>query len=49
VIEFFNMTDLIEKVIVGKGRVGMFPVSEGSWSDIGNWHDYSRLLASGTA
>jgi NDP-sugar pyrophosphorylase family protein len=44
--DFFNMTDLIEKVIVGKGRVGMFPVSEGSWSDIGNWDDYQKCLES---
>ena len=41
---FFNMTDLIDGVLARKGRVGVFPVSEGSWSDIGNWSDYSRIL-----
>lgn len=43
---FYNMTDLIDAIIKRKGRVGVFPVSEGSWSDIGNWDDYSRILKS---
>lgn len=41
---FFNMTDLIECVLARKGRVGVFPVSEGCWSDIGNWNDYQKWL-----
>ncbi len=41
---FFNMTDLIDLLLARGGRVGVFPVSEGSWQDIGNWDDYSRLL-----
>lgn len=44
---FYNMTDLIDAVVARKGRVGVFPVSEQSWTDIGNWDDYSRLLARG--
>ena len=42
--EFYNMTDLIDAVVARGGRVGVFPVSEGSWTDIGNWSDYSQLL-----
>ncbi|MHB8972342.1 MAG: sugar phosphate nucleotidyltransferase [Pirellulaceae bacterium] len=41
---FHNMTDLIDGVVARGGRVGVFPVSERSWTDIGNWDDYSRLL-----
>lgn len=41
---FFNMTDLMERVKGAEGRVGVFPVSEGSWKDIGNWSDYQRNM-----
>jgi dTDP-glucose pyrophosphorylase len=42
---FFNMTDLIDGLLQRGGRVGVFPVSEGSWSDIGNWDDYQKQLS----
>lgn len=42
--QFYNMTDLIDAVVARGGRVGVFPVSEQSWIDIGNWDDYSRVL-----
>lgn len=39
---FFHMTDLIE-ILNQKGRkVGVFPVSEKSWVDIGNWSEYMK-------
>lgn len=34
---FFHVTQLIEKVMNRKGKVGVFPVSEGAWKDIGQW------------
>ncbi len=40
---FFHITHLIEKVMHRKGKVGVFPVSEKSWRDIGNWHEYVNL------
>lgn len=42
--KFFHITDLIEKVVQKNGRVGVFPVSEAAWRDIGNWKDYNNLL-----
>jgi NDP-sugar pyrophosphorylase family protein len=41
---FYNMTDLIDAILKRSGRVGVFPVSEGSWSDIGNWEDYQKCI-----
>lgn len=38
--EFFHITQLIEKVMARKGKVGVFPVSEKSWRDIGDWNEY---------
>jgi len=42
--EYFHITDLIEMVNKRGGKVGVFPVSEKSWIDIGEWSGYSRLL-----
>ena len=41
--EFFNITDLIEKILKRKGRVGVFPVTENSWTDIGEWSEYLKI------
>jgi NDP-sugar pyrophosphorylase family protein len=40
--EFFHITHLMEKVIAQGGRVGVFPVSEKSWMDIGVWDEYNK-------
>jgi dTDP-glucose pyrophosphorylase len=39
--QFFHITQLINNVNARGGRVGVFPVSEKSWKDIGNWEEYS--------
>jgi NDP-sugar pyrophosphorylase family protein len=36
--QFFHITDLIEKVKNRGGKIGVFPVSERSWKDIGEVH-----------
>lgn len=43
---FFHITDLIEKIKERDGKVGVFPVSEKSWTDIGEWQFYSKILFS---
>lgn len=40
--EYFDITDLIEKVQDRGGQVGVFPVSEKSWMDIGEWSEYNK-------
>lgn len=37
---FFHMTHLIEKLMAEGKKIGVFPVSEKSWIDIGNWNQY---------
>lgn len=37
---FYHITDLIQKIQNRNGNVGVFPVSEKSWKDIGQWKDY---------
>lgn len=41
---FFHITELIKKVQSAGGRVGCFPVSEKSWTDIGDWNEYLSYI-----
>lgn len=42
--EFFHMTHLIEKAKAHGKRVGVFPISEGSWLDTGEWDEYRNAV-----
>lgn len=42
--EFFHITHLMDKVRSRGGRVGCFPVSEGSWHDMGEWTEYLKMI-----
>ena len=42
--QFFHITDLMEKIKLRGGRIGCFPVSEKSWTDIGEWNEYLKLI-----
>lgn len=46
---FFHITELIEKVKKRKGKVGVFPVSEKSWTDIGQWNEYNKIISNYTS
>lgn len=40
--QFYHITHLIEKTHKNGGTVGVFPVSEKSWRDIGEWSEYLK-------
>jgi NDP-sugar pyrophosphorylase family protein len=42
--KFFHITHLIEKVKLRDGNIGVFPVSQRSWKDIGTWSEYTKLV-----
>ena len=42
---FYHITDLIEKIKSRGGNVGVFPVSEGAWMDIGEWKEYNNTMS----
>lgn len=42
--EFFHITNLMEKIKNLGGRVGCYPVSEGSWHDMGEWPEYLKMI-----
>lgn len=42
--EFFHITHLMEKVKKQGGSVGVFPISEKSWDDTGEWDEYKKTV-----
>ena len=41
--KFYHITDLIEQIKIRNGKLGVFPVSEKSWIDIGEWDKYIKV------
>jgi dTDP-glucose pyrophosphorylase len=39
---FFHITDLINQLKLQGRKIGVFPVSEGSWLDTGEWDQYKK-------
>ncbi|MFH1645556.1 MAG: nucleotidyltransferase family protein [Candidatus Omnitrophota bacterium] len=42
--EKIDITDLVTKVRSNHGKVGVFPISEKSWTDIGQWEEYRKVV-----
>ena len=42
--QYFHMTHLIEKIKNENGKVGVYPVSENSWIDVGEWGEYKKAM-----
>ena len=40
--KYFQITELFEKIRSQNGRIGVFPVSEKSWIDVGEWEVYLK-------
>ena len=40
----YHITFLIEKLMKEGRKVGVFPISEGAWTDIGNWDEYMKYI-----
>lgn len=42
--EFFHITHLMEKLKVQGRRVGVYPISQNDWKDMGDWGEYLKLI-----
>ena len=40
--ESFDIQKLIEKLKKTKKRIGVFPINQNSWFDVGQWTEYSK-------
>jgi dTDP-glucose pyrophosphorylase len=41
---FYHMTDFIDDVLNDEGRIGVYPISENSLMDTGQWDEYTKTL-----
>jgi len=44
--KYFDMTTLIQKALSNKKKIGVYPVSEKSWFDTGEWQEYKKTISS---
>lgn len=42
--EFFHITHLMEKLKAQGRRVGVYPISQNDWKDMGDWDEYLKLI-----
>ena len=42
--QFYHITTLIEKLISQNRRVGVYPINDGAWTDIGNWDEDLKYI-----
>jgi len=40
--QLFHITHLIDKTMVNEGNIGVYPVSEKAWIDVGQWTEYRK-------
>lgn len=40
----YHITYLIDKLLKEHRRVGVYPINEGSWTDVGNWDEYLKYI-----
>lgn len=43
--EFFHITQLMDLILERNGKIGVYPISDGSWNDIGVWDEYLKMIA----
>lgn len=42
--KLFHITHLLDKIRENKGTIGVYPVSEKAWIDVGQWSEYRKAL-----
>ncbi|MBQ2852684.1 MAG: nucleotidyltransferase family protein [Alphaproteobacteria bacterium] len=42
--EFYHITHLMEKLKTQGRRVGVYPISQNDWKDMGEWNEYLKMI-----
>jgi len=41
----FDMTELIKKIKLGNNKIGVYPINDESWHDVGEWPKYKNTVS----
>ena len=44
--KFYDITELVNQAIAQKAKIGVFPIDEKSWIDVGQWEEYHKSIQS---
>ena len=42
----FDMTELIQKIKSNNNKIGVYPIEDKSWFDVGQWPNYKNTVNS---
>jgi NDP-sugar pyrophosphorylase family protein len=42
--KYYDITDLIKKAKKQGKKIGVFPINDKSWIDIGQWEEYHKAI-----
>ena len=42
--KFFHITELMDSIKEKGWKVGVYPISEKSWIDVGQWEQYNKAV-----
>ena len=42
--KFYHITHLIDEAIIMGKKIGVFPISEDAWIDVGQWSEYKKVI-----
>ena len=42
--KFFNMNNLLDIIKNKKKKIGVYPINDDSWSDVGQWSEYNKFF-----
>jgi NDP-sugar pyrophosphorylase family protein len=42
--KFYNMNELIQKLIKDNKKIGVFPINSNAWLDLGQWDEYKNAV-----
>ena len=48
-LSFFQFNELVREVSAAGKKVGVFPISDGDWIDVGEWPEYRKAVAALTS
>jgi hypothetical protein len=41
---YLDFNQFIEKIINNNKKIGIYPISDNLWSDVGKWDEYKKFL-----